>query len=176
MHGLPEADGSVLWLKPDQKSAAYFRKWIYRLSEQYSSPVFEPHITLSDDVSSFPREEVERALEEAARLTRPFRLRCTAVVCREYPYQKIIVKIDLSDDLAEVYKTIDLVFGGSYSKKEDPHLSLLYSSLPCDNLTDSVKSTEEITTHELHVQFISLISLNGTPDVWENKYTVNLED
>lgn len=144
------------------------------MAKAYSSPVFAPHITLSgiSDISAGDASEILPKISGRHSL---FPLDCLAVECREKPYQKIIIKVRLSDPLSELHETIDQAFGGSFSKKKDPHLSLLYSNLPCNVMSDSIQQIKQKMPDKIHMKDISVVSLAGSPEEWKVQSTVSLQ-
>lgn len=174
MSDLPEIGGSVLWLEPDPSRASHFRKWIMRLSEKYNSPLFDPHITLSR-IHDLSPETVKLNLEKIAAQQSAFILNTFSAECREKPYQKIVVPVHENHSLHGLYTTIDEVFGENFSKREDPHLSLLYSNHPCSELREIMRQIY-FEPNELHIQYITLVNLDGTPETWKKPFRISLND
>lgn len=172
MSTLPEIHGNVLWLMPDQPAGIFFRKWIERLSRKFQSPVFAPHITLAK-VPALPAVRLKSITEK----TPSFHLLCGDIECRNTtPYQKLIVKISPSETLSSLHNLIDDKLGGSFSKKHDPHLSLLYGNLPCDLFEDLIPQIKQNLPGKIHVTHVSMMRLNGTPENWKEKYNLPLKD
>lgn len=60
----------------------------------------------------------------------------------------------------------DHFFGGSYSKREDPHISLLYSDLDCDFIKSKAELTDTKIPQKAEIQEIAVVELNGDPNEW----------
>jgi len=65
------AKGYALWLMPSGDSYEILAQTILRLSRQYSTPFFEPHVTLLGGLLE-PEEAVLSKTRQLAALVRPF--------------------------------------------------------------------------------------------------------
>lgn len=176
MSGLPELHGTVLWLRPDPPGTVFFRKWISRLATTYNSPVFAPHVTLSRiSDSAIDTETANNTLLKLADRHTSLFLDCLTVECRDKPYQKIVIKTDDPVSLSDLHKSIDYLFGEPFSKKRDPHLSLLYNTLPCTVINKSLQPIKQALPARIHMSEISMVSLAGAPAEWKVVSTISLQ-
>lgn len=166
---LPAVDGTVLWLLPDIKSAAHYSSVIKELSRKYQSKVFIPHITLSR-VPDWDLPQLKRGADRIAEGVSQFSLQAETVKCGNNPYQKITAGIKKTIHLENLFDATDAIFGGKYSKRKYPHLSLHYNTIPCNQFSEEVKNLNQKLQPILTIQQIALVSLKGAPNEWKVVY------
>lgn len=163
---LPALSGYALWLLPAPSSGKIVRQQIAKLSNTYHSLSFEPHVTIgaAPDWDEVKLKKVPARISSAAN---PFKIKTKRVDCGEEPYQKITIKTDDPGELYQFADAIDMQFSGSFGKRSNFHLSLLYSTLSCDELHEEVNSLQKMIPAEIELNSIALVKLNGLPDSWE---------
>lgn len=172
---LPSIEGLGLWILPDQESEEDYFKIINRCSVLHNSEIFLPHITISR-VPDLPvlklRERILRITERHSQ----FKMEPDGVVCRSDPYQKICLRCVPNHAFITLTEAIDLSFGGSFSKKTDPHISLLYSDSPCDKLSGLLGQLNQmnIICNPVNCYRLGLVDFSGTPSDWKLLFTTEL--
>lgn len=158
--------GIVLWLIPDSSHDSFFNNAIQRFSAATSAPVFIPHITagrIPDDKCA----RVSSILAEIAEQTTPFYLHTKDLECRNHPYQKLVITLSPNKKFQSLCTKIDNVLGGNFSKPEDPHISILYSRLDCNQIHDSGKVTAGKIPRAAKIYEIAAVELLGRPVTWK---------
>lgn len=111
-----ESHATVLWLLPAAAERQVLRELVARLAQECDAPVFEPHLTLGRGTP---------ALLEKVR-SKPLHLR-VAGIDRSARYTKtLFVRLEESGALGALRRSFTCDPGPTY----DPHISLLYCSLP----------------------------------------------
>lgn len=151
-----------------------FSQIIRQLAEKYHSISFQPHITLAG-VPDWPEYEMIQAIQKIAVGTSPFELVAKKVHCKSSPYQKITLEVEKSGDLNALHKKTDTLFSGDFSKKEYPHISLLYSSLRCKDLQQQMADIEIDLPHKICLNRIALVHCKGTAEDWRTLYMCGLD-
>lgn len=116
---------------------------IFQLSERYSAPNFEPHVTLLNQVVGSEEEILSKAAKLATIIT-PYEVQLAQVGYLDEYFRCIFLKVKQTDDVmnanARARKEFQGYIKSSGSAKEYiPHLSLLYGNFPS-------RIKEEITT------------------------------
>lgn len=114
-------------------------------------------------------------MEKLASETSPFEVFAKDVQCKENSYQKITLEIEKTADLTSLHQKLDNVLSGEYAKKEYPHISFLYSTLPCKKVTDAVLQAERKQPRRIIVEKMALVHCKGTPKDWRTLYIWNLK-
>lgn len=110
------------WLLPTAQPNEFFRQIIRQLAAKCDAPVFEPHLTLAvgPDVS-------EGQDPTLARLTSgPVQLRILEVAFSTRLTQTLFVRFESSPPLRKLRRSLGIAGDEPF----DPHLSLLYKTLP----------------------------------------------
>lgn len=162
---LPKLTGYVCWLIPEESGSVIFRDLIKNLSQKYAAPVFSPHITLCH--VSVEDAETGTSLSRFCKSVSPFQITFQNVQCRNHPYQKIVLPIQVPAGLQKVYEACKEWIPEKEIKSADPHLSLLYSSLPCSKLKEDMIQVKAKLPLEVTIQKAVLVRVSGGPDQWE---------
>lgn len=118
----------------------------------------------------WPAEKVIEAMERVADESAPFELTTQTIHCKSSPYQKITLGIEKSPVLLHIHQRVNHAFEGKYSKKNYPHISFLYSTLPCKKLRKDLKEIAKISPEYVFADRIALVHCKGTPEEWRTLY------
>lgn len=151
----------------DPESEKDFLQVINRCSVLYQTEPFLPHITISR-VPDLSVHELKDRIQQLSKNLSPFLMEPEKIECRNEPYQKICIQYTPNNFFIKLTEKIDQEFNGSYSKKTDPHLSLMYSYTPCSKLNDLVNELNqlELTNIPVKCQRLGLVQFSGTPTTW----------
>lgn len=138
---------------------------IENLAELHQSDPFTPHITISR-VPDLPPSELNSLMDTIANRSDSFHIDVKRVVCREEPYQKICLELIKNGSFEQLTDNIDFTLRGFYSKKKDPHLSLLYSREHCNTLSDTMFKLEQRHFKKIHCTELAIIHFSGQPSDW----------
>lgn len=110
---------------------------------------------------------IDEIIEEVT----PFELITQKVLCKPTPYQKITFGIRESPVLNYLHQKTDALFEGDYSKKDYPHISFLYSKIPCKNIDpEELDEIKRGTPKQVAFNRIALVHCKGTPEEWRMLY------
>lgn len=159
-----------LWFEPSGDIAYKLQERIKKLSDEYNTPVFSPHVTLLGSINSSETESISLTNTLASSLY-PFELELTKAGYRDQFYQSLFIHVDKTPKLEEFRNRACQLFGIEEEEKFMPHLSLMYGDL-------SQKEKERILNligREFHIRFhvknIVLMKTNGKPDQWKRVQT-----
>lgn len=160
------SDKYSLWLRPFGDTAFSIQQRINKLSKNYGTPSFEPHVTLLSGIR-YGETELIQLTETLAGALKPFDLLLTKAGYRDKFYRSLFVHIKKSDELMNAYKTALRLFDYEEEEEYMPHLSLMYGDI-------SQEEKERILSvmgREFHIRFevhsLLLVNTEGKPDEWE---------
>ncbi|GEM_PF-2378493 len=162
---LPKVGGTVLWLLPGRDGDELFTDIIQKLAVLFDGPIFMPHITIGR-IPDWEPGKIIHAVDVISENICRFSMPVKTVHCKNHPYQKISVETEPVPGFEAMLEQINHQFGGEYGKREYPHLSLLYSTLPCSRLQDKVVRIRSKIPAQIHLHELAYISVSGTPDQW----------
>lgn len=159
-----------LWLEPTGDIAYKLQERIKKLSKEYDTPLFSPHVTLLGGLNSSQTEAIS-LVDTLAASVKPFELKLTKAGYRDQFYQSLFAHVEETHQLKELRKTACRLFNISNSEEYIPHLSLLYGDL-------SQKKKERILNiigREFYIHFpvkgIMLMQTDGLPENWRRVHS-----
>jgi 2'-5' RNA ligase len=129
------------WLIPAEPAHSFFQGVIDELARRYSAPVFEPHLTIH--VGANRKEAVEKAVSKVAFDCELVTLRMLDVSHSATFIKTLFVQFALNAKLRRLNQIIRTTAEDSSDYQLNPHLSLLYKTLPAAarrELADSIKT------------------------------------
>ena len=121
-----KAQAIVYWLLPEAVASEVFWRKIGELTEQFSAPLFEPHVTI------FIAPENSRLPLDVLRDLPPVNIELTIHSIRfsEQFTKTLFVQFETNSTLQQLGDAIRKASGAQDRYLIDPHLSLLYAKLP----------------------------------------------
>ena len=117
----------AFWLMPAADAKAVFTSLINDLAERLDAPVFEPHVTLQG--AELEEQRALELLETVAATNEPLQLQVEGIEFSEKYTKTLYVQFRPSAEATELSNALArAVDDGGY--QFDPHLSLLYKTLP----------------------------------------------
>ena len=149
-----------VWLEPCSADTVRYRKLISECCEKFSSPVFEPHITLFGRVGIEP-ESTFSFFEDLISNHTSFSLKTLGVTTGEPPWKSLFIQLGECEALLNLQSNINNLFKSFRHYTFDPHISLAYGDLTINqNEMDVIALPESIR--------FSAVALVMTPDTIES--------
>ncbi len=156
-----------LWLIPPGGLAAELSGIIARLSDKFSTPRFQPHVTFISRLSG-PADEMRSRTADLARRPRPFDVYLTTFGYTDDYYRALFIAVDPTQPLMEAQATARRVFKQSSDQPYHPHLSLLYGHL-ADGVKESIiAEIGRDFRRTFRVTHLYLIESEGEPAEWRH--------
>jgi hypothetical protein len=124
---LDEGKGHSIWLMPREPAVVSELQALIRdISAQYSTPIFEPHVTLIGTVLG-PRQEVLEKTASLAGKINPFTISFAEAVPFDDYFKALVVELRKTPEVMRANQTAREVFGRIGDAEYMPHLSLMYA-------------------------------------------------
>jgi Cyclic phosphodiesterase-like protein len=127
----PVACEHSFWLVPAEPMKNRLRALISSLAGRFSAVEFDPHVTVWCGVSDDARSREMAAV--LARRFSPIELTPTILECTEEYTKTLFIKFGHSAYACEMFEALQRRQSPPSTYKFDPHLSLMYKSLPLDS-------------------------------------------
>jgi hypothetical protein len=163
---LPKIDGYSFWLTFDASSEQRLQQEINRFAVEFGSVLFQPHITLASVDGTFDDDKLIDTANELNETLTPFTLHTGEIRCSSSPYQKLTIEIPHCDSLDLAHNLADQLLGGEVSKREYPHISLIYSLDPCSSVERFLEKESQPLPEEVKCMGVSLVQCKGVPQQW----------
>jgi 2'-5' RNA ligase len=164
---IKDVEKFALWIIPEEIACRRLKEVIDRLSQEYSTPVFEPHLTLLGGLT-----EAEDILAKKAsvlgRALKPFVIQLGIPDYRDEYYRSLFLKASETNDLMRAYEISCRVFSRSSTPPFEPHVSLMYGDLPKETREKLVSDIGDSLRMDFNVNGVHLVSTSGMPEDWHS--------
>jgi 2'-5' RNA ligase len=169
----PVGKGYALWLMPDQPMFSRLAREISRLSQQLTTPRFQPHITLLSRITLTEEKVLGRSMRLAGCL-RPFRIELADVNQLDEFFRCLFVTLRSDKAILEARQVACRVFAGRRVPYL-PHLSLVYGKLPADRRKEIAGSLRQFPGQACYLRKMALYRVNGPVRQWKCIKTFELK-
>ena len=149
-----------LWLMPTGEVYDKFAEIISRLSKEYHSPKFEPHVTLIGAVVG-TEEELSVKTAKLAKLIKPFKIKLGKVDYFTERHKALIIRTEKTAGLIEANKIARELFNLLPEPGYMPHLSLLYGDFSLETKEEVIQKLGREFNDEFEVGGICLYFTTG---------------
>ena len=162
---MTKAKGYSIWLIPAGGVYQKLSEIISQLSEKYSAPNFEPHITLLGNLIGPEEDLISKTLKLTAQL-KPFKINLKKADYLDEYFKCLFIRAEKTKELIRANNIAREAFNFKPDPEYMPHLSLMYGDL-------SSKTKEEILADlgkefdlSFEVRSIHLFSTTGEVKDW----------
>jgi hypothetical protein len=136
-----ESYAIAYWLLPETVARDVLSHEIAELAKQFSAPLFEPHVTVfvASENTASPNQVVRKIGDIDLELT------IHGIQSSEQFTRTLFLQFGLSDELQQLADVIWRASGAPVRYPVDPHLSLLYATLP--------KETKQTLAEKIRLPF-----------------------
>ena len=173
MHPPRKSSHYSLWLMPKGEARQRLSEAILDLSGKYSTPAFEPHVTLAGSIVG-PAREVESKMKDLARRIPPFTVRLTTVDGLEEYFRCLFVRVAQTHPIMSANAAAREIFRLPRRPAFMPHLSLLYGSLPSKEKERIIASLGRQFELEFRAATLQLYLIKREPAAWQRVATCGL--
>jgi 2'-5' RNA ligase len=159
------SDVFSLWLMPQGRPREGLEKLITRLSAQYTTPKFEPHVTLIGELA-IPEQEAVTKTKRLAQILKPFTISLKEAACLDEYFRCVFIKADKTEELMNANLNACALFGQVEDKDYMPHLSLIYGDLTLPLKEQIIKDIGQESHMSFKVNGIALYCTSGHPKDW----------
>jgi len=161
----PQTKTYSLWLMPGGQEYRRLRGVILKLSREYSTPDFKPHVTLLGRIVG-PRREVLAKSAQLARSMRPLGVQLGALDALDEYYRCLFVRAAKTGPLKQAYRAALRIFSLEQRPAYMPHLSLMCGDFPSCLKVQITQKLGGRVNLEFEVRSLHLYSTAGHPRAW----------
>ncbi|MGQ9500531.1 MAG: 2'-5' RNA ligase family protein [Anaerolineae bacterium] len=120
-----------LWLIPDNEWHHLLSRIIARLSQQYNTPRFEPHLTLLSGIAIDHQNAIHHAAQLATQLgLGAFEIVMKRLSHRDEFFRALFLEAVRTPRLMDAHQMASTLFDQEPNRAFLPHISLMYGNLP----------------------------------------------
>lgn len=135
-----ELNRVAFWLVPHRPVRVELSKVIVRLSQKFSSPIFEPHVTVYSCLRSSGQTELN-ILAKLAQQRAPFVCQVTDISVSDRLTQALCLHLNAPSTAYQIYESFHHQVPRPSNYVFEPHLSLVYAHLNGINQNDLMAKT-----------------------------------
>ncbi|MBI3334493.1 2'-5' RNA ligase family protein [Candidatus Pacearchaeota archaeon] len=169
------ARGHSLWIMPSGETYEELDKTIERVSAQYNSPKFKPHVTLLGEIILSEEKVLKRTHEIATHLT-PFPLHLDEFCFEDSYFQCLFIKVRQSEAVMHAHTIAREVFQVQSEAHYVPHLSLLYGTIPLETKQATIASLPILKHNYFYARSIHVLNAEGSVQDWRIVGEIPLSD
>jgi 2'-5' RNA ligase len=151
-----------IWLMPEGEARERLKGVISLLGERYSTPLFEPHMTL---IGGLPGKDNIRKASGLASLLSPLAISLREAGYEEDYYRCLYMRAEETDALLRANEAAQEVFGRGDGQFM-PHLSLMYGELPAYIKEEIIGQMGGKCALSFRAESLRLFSTIGGPEDW----------
>jgi 2'-5' RNA ligase len=165
LHTNPVGKGYALWLTPEEPIYSLLAGEIYRLSQEHSTPPFEPHITLLSRIA-LPEENALAKTATLARIVKPFRIELGEIGYLDEYFRCLYVAVVADPSILRARQAACRVFARQNTPYM-PHLSLVYGKLLVEFKRRVATGTSSLPSRPFQVSRLTLYRVGGPVRQWK---------
>jgi 2'-5' RNA ligase len=162
----PVGKGYALWLMPEESMFSLLAGRISRLSQEFSTPLFEPHITLLSGVTGPEEESMAKCASLAGHL-KPMRIELGDIEYSGEYFQCLFASVVPAEPIIQAHREARGTFDIRGEVAYTPHLSLLYGKLRIEAKKKIAAAHSFLSGQAFEVTRIELYRVNGPPREWQ---------
>jgi 2'-5' RNA ligase len=162
---MAEVNKYSLWLMPSERLYDKLYSLIQQLSKPYSTPEFEPHVTLINGLTG----DLETIILSSAKLAstvRRYDLVLDSIDHRNEFYRCLFAHIRHTDAVLNAHTRARDVFENTAKEKYMPHMSLMYGTLDTRIKKRIIQTIDIDLQGTFTAETIHLYSTTGLPHEW----------
>jgi 2'-5' RNA ligase len=153
----------ALWIIPEGQIYQDLKMLVDDLSQQYSTPPFEPHITVLGRVSASDSRLMTK-ISQLSGLIRRFKVNLVSVEALDEYFRCLFIKVEESKELTDLRVFANKIFAIKDQTPYAPHVSLVYGNLPAGTKKQIITEIGSGFPAEFEVDSIYLVSASVAVD------------
>jgi 2'-5' RNA ligase len=162
---MTSAKGCSIWLMPTGHVCEELSKTIFRLSNQYATPRFPPHVTLIAGLTGDDKELLTQTSLLASRI-RPLEIVLTTMHYLDEYFKCLFFRVEETPALLEANRTARTIFHRERDPGFMPHLSMVYGSFDLETKRQMVQIIGTGFNGTFRAGSVHLYSTHGEPEDW----------
>ena len=160
------AKGYSIWVMPTGQAYEKLSYFITKLSKQYGTPVFEPHMTVLGNIINTKQQIEEKTAQLASNLS-PYAVTIKDFETSDEYYRNLVARVHRTQTIMHVNEKARQIFDLQQIPPYDPHLSIIYGVLPEETKQRIIKHIEEdISETSFKARSFHIVSTDGNPKKW----------
>lgn len=154
----------AIWLTFSKSDKDYLKSVIDKISEKYSAPKFEPHITVYGLVD-LKFDLIDNIIKKVSRNSNSFLVKKSKILQSEVFWKTVYVELEMNQQMELIHKNLKNYFEKILKYEFNPHISLIYKIL---SIEKRIKIINELSIkNEFRVNKIALQEFFPDIEKWK---------
>lgn len=162
----PVGKGYAIWLVPEEPMFSRLAERISWLSREYSTPRFDPHVTLLSGITGQERE-IRAKSDSLASSLEPIRAELDGLGYLDEYFRCLFIKVVPSSPIIKAHRKAREALGMRSESACMPHLSLMYGSFRLETKKKIAADLGPLAGQPLGLEHLKLYRVSGPPDEWK---------
>lgn len=164
----PETTGYHIFLEPENQLRKKIQNIINNLSEEYSGPVFTPHVTLLARIQGDSDTEVIEKTKLLAQQMKAFSISLAGIDSRPAYFQACFLQLVNEALVVKYHERAKAIFGVIAQNTYMPHMSLFYGNLTKEQSGQIISEVDLSADRlEFKVDALHVYRTPGAVETWE---------
>lgn len=164
--GVQVGIGRALWLVPEEPMFGLLVGRISQLSRQYSTPCFDPHVTLLSRITGKEKDLLAKAASLAGVLKR-MQVELGGVGYLDEYFRCMFIRVAPTPPIVEANRVAREAFQLRDEPDYMPHLSLVYGNLRIEEKKKIAEASTFLSGQIIALHNLCLYSVSGPPHQWK---------
>lgn len=160
-----KGEGYSIWLIPTDEIYQKLAEIISQLSDKYSAPNFEPHLTLIGDLRG-SEEEIISKTSKLADLLKPFEIKLKKADYLDEYFRCLFIRAEKTRELIQASDVAREIFNRKSDPDYMPHLSLMYGDINPEIKEKILANLGKEFNLSFEIKSIHLFSTTGEVKDW----------
>lgn len=161
----PAGKGYAIWLMPEEPMFSLLAGEISRLSQEHSTPPFDPHVTLLGGIT-LPEEKALAGSVSLAGLLKPFRMELGTIGYLDEYFRCLFVRVLSDDAITKAHQAACKAFGLPDTPYM-PHVSLAYGKLRLNAKKRIAEGLGSLSGRMVDTRRLMLYRVSGPLHEWK---------
>lgn len=166
-----------LWIVPPPEIYSVCKNIINELSDKFSTPIFEPHITLAGDLV-LPKNTVLHKTRKIIKEFKPFIVTSSGVDFGTEYFRSVFIKIDQQPSLTNLFQYTQFTLGIEKKIEFKPHISLVYGNFDEDVKREIIAWIGNRCKFEFEVNSVEVVLSSSNIEIsqWRRLHNLALQE
>ncbi len=155
-----------IWAMPTGPLAEELQQYIADLAQQYSGPIFPPHVTILGGIPSLAEEEIKQKTKVLADTLHAYDVHFDHVESMDQFFRCVFIKMKNTQGVLHAFEEAGKIFGYIDFEAHMSHLSVLYGNLAELTRAEATKQIHLTMSQSFRVSALHLFETDSDVAKW----------
>ncbi|MEM5814583.1 MAG: 2'-5' RNA ligase family protein [Candidatus Aenigmatarchaeota archaeon] len=163
---MPMKEGYAVWIIPTGEAYCRLCMSISNISNECSTPNFEPHLTLAYGIKG-GEDDVKGKTKKLAEELQPFRIKLDGIGRSSERFRALYLNVEENELITEAIDTAEKFFGKECKPGFKPQIGLLYGDVNDEKKIEIAEKYVRYGNLAFVAERLYLWEINNGPETWK---------